>query len=594
VSRVCDHQTGRSTKEVGPPAQPKGWQMFQKRLLTSMMVFALVVLACGGSASQAPTTEPVPGETTAATEPPVSNLADEQVLRVDIGTEPPTLDPSMAQDSSSIAVLNGILRPLMFFDKDLKTVPALAETADVSADAKTITFTLRDAKYSNGDTIVAADLVYSWKRLLDPRLAAPYSYVMAPVAGANDLLGLAGKEGLTDAEATAAMDKLGVAAPDDKTFVVTLESPATYFLTIAALWVTAPLQQKWVESPNFTEAENYVSSGPYKLESWEHTSKLTMVPNENYYGQAPTLTRVEMLMLNDPAAAQASYEAGELDMVLVPAEDVLRVKDDPTLSKELQVISLLSTNPYYGFNTQDKIAGNKEFRIALTQAVDKETWINTVGGGTGVIANSFVMPGIPGSDENLNPYPYDLESAKAHFATALTELGYASGADIPKLTVGFNSGAGHENTVAFLTQAWTDAFGLTFDQQGSEFATFLQQRHAGAYQISRNGWGADYPHASNQLDGLFTCGGGNNDEQYCNPEFDKLIVAAAVEADQDKQIALYKQAQEILMGDAVIIPLRFSARPYLIKPWVAGLQITPQLAMNPGDQFYETMQILKH
>jgi oligopeptide transport system substrate-binding protein len=569
--------------------------MFHKKLLATMMVVALVVLACGGTASQAPASEEpaASGEATAA--PTENPLADEQVLRVDLGTEPPTLDPTMAQDNASISVLNGIVKPLMYFDKDLKTVPALAESADVSADAKTITFTLRsDAVYSNGDPIVAGDLVYSWKRLLDPRLAAPYSYVMAPVVGANDAMALQGKEGLTDAEAEAAMDAIGVSAPDDKTFVVQLGVPATYFLTIAALWVTAPLQQSWVETPNFTEPENYVGSGPFKMESWEHTSSLVLVPNENWYGEKPTLTRIEMTMLNDPAAAQAAYEADELDIVLVPAEDVLRVKADPTLSTELQVISLLSTNPYYGFNAQDKIAGNKNFRIALTQAVDKETWINTVGGGTGVIANSFIMPGIPGSDPDLNPYPYDLDSAQAHFAEALKELGYASGSDIPKMTFGFNSGAGHENTVAFLAEAWGKAFGLTFDQQGSEFATFLQQRHAGAYQVSRNGWGADYPHASNQLEGLFTCGGGNNDEQWCSPEFDKLVQDAAVEADQDKQIALYKQAQEILMGEAVIIPFRFSARPYLMKPWLSGLQITPQLANVPGDQFWETIQILKH
>ena len=569
--------------------------MFNKKLLAAMMAVALVVLACGGTASQAPTTEPVPGETTAATEAPDSNLADEQVLRVDLGTEPPTLDPTMAQDSASIAVLNGINRPLMSFDKDLKTIPALAETADVSADAKTVTFTLRDAQYSNGDTIVAGDLVYSWKRLLDPRLAAPYSYVMGPVEGANDLLALQGKEGLTDAEAEAAMDKLGVAAPDDKTFVVTLATPATYFLTIAALWVTVPLQQSWVETPNFTEAENYVSSGPFKMESWEHTSKLTIVPNENWYGDIkPTLTRIEFSMLNDPATAQLAYENGDLDIVQTPSEDIQRVKADPVLSKEAINVSGLITNPYYGFNMQDRITGNKNFRIALTQAVDKETWINTVGGGTGVIANSFIMPGIPGSDPDLNPYPYDLESAKAHFATALTELGASSAADLGKITIGFNSGAGHENTVAFLAEAWGQAFGLEFDQQGSEFAVFLGQRHAGAYQISRNGWGADYPHASNQLDGLFTCGGGNNDEQWCSPEFDKLIQDAAVEADQDKQIALYKQAQEILMGEAVIIPFRFSATLFEIKPWVSGLVITPMYGQVPGDQDYETIQILKH
>ena len=105
-------------------------------------------------------------------------MAETQVLKIDLGVEPPTLDPNKAQDSTSIAVLHAITRPLVYFDKDLNIVDELAESHEVSADAKTLTFKLRDAKYSNGDPIVAADLVYSWKRLLDPRTAAPYAYVI--------------------------------------------------------------------------------------------------------------------------------------------------------------------------------------------------------------------------------------------------------------------------------------------------------------------------------------------------------------------------------------------------------------------------------
>ena len=129
----------------------------------------------------------------------------------------------MAQDSQSTAVLTSVQRGLVYIDKDLNLVPALAESWDISADAKTITFHLKDAKYSNGDPIVAADLVYSWKRLVDPRTAAPYNYVMAEVVGGQDLLDMAGaKPAATDADIEAALDKFGVAAPDEKTFVVKL------------------------------------------------------------------------------------------------------------------------------------------------------------------------------------------------------------------------------------------------------------------------------------------------------------------------------------------------------------------------------------
>ena len=172
------------------------------------------------------------------------------------------------------------------------------------------------------------------------------------------------------------------------------------------------------------------------------------------------------------------------------------------------------------------------------------------------------MPGIPGYQADLDPYPFDLASAKDHMTKALAALGKTSAADLGKLKFGFNSSAGHEPRVAFLAEAWRQAFGLETDQIGSDFSVFLTQRTEGDYAISRDGWGADYPHANNQLNGLFTCHGGNNDSQYCNPDFDALIQQAAAEPDQDKQVALYNQAQTILMNDAAILPLRFATITY--------------------------------
>jgi oligopeptide transport system substrate-binding protein len=206
----------------------------------------VLVGACGGSATPSPSASAEPGATPAPSEP-ASNLADEQVLRVDIAGEPPTLDPNKAQDSNSLAVLRALHRPLVYINPKLEVVDALAESHTISADAKTFTFTLRDAKYSNGDPIVAGDLVYSWRRLVDPRTAAPYSYVMAEVAGGSELLALAGADPLpADAEIDALLETLGVAAPDDKTFVVTLSTPATYFLSAMTLWVGVPIQEKWI------------------------------------------------------------------------------------------------------------------------------------------------------------------------------------------------------------------------------------------------------------------------------------------------------------------------------------------------------------
>jgi oligopeptide transport system substrate-binding protein len=585
--------------------------MAQKRLLALVGAVAIFASACGGTTATTAPESVAPGESPAASEP-TSGLAADQIVRIALPGEPPTLDPSPAQDANSLAVLRALHRPLVYINDKLEVVPALAESWEVSDDAKTFTFHLRDAKYSNGDPIVADDLVYSWKRLADPRTAAPYSYVIAEVEGAGDLLAMAGADPLPpDAEIEPLLDKLGVAAPDDRTFVVTLSTPATYFLSAMTLWVFVPLQEKWVTSENAFEAANYVSSGPFMLDAWDHNSQIVLKPNPNWYGDVkPTLTEIQMPIYAEPAGAQAAYEADEVDIIMpVDSPEVPRVQADPVMGAEFVSDPQLSIT-YYNFNNGNDATGkaksarcqdpkacptaNKNFRIALTQAVDKDAFIAATFAGLGVPANSFVMPGLPGYAESLNPYPYDLEAAKASMDKALAELGFASAADIPPLKFGFNTGGGHEPRVAFLAEAWRTAFGLETDQIGSEFGVFLTQRTAGEYDVARNGWGADYPHANNQLNGLFTCGGGNNDQQWCNTEFDGLLAQAATEPDQAKQAELYIQAQTIMADDAASLFLVFPERPALVKPYVSGLTKTPMDSTSPGEHFYETMQILEH
>jgi oligopeptide transport system substrate-binding protein len=585
----------------------------QKRLLGILASIAVIAAACGGATpSSAPADSAAPGESAAASEaPPDSNLADEQIIRWPLIQDPATLDPNLAQDSQSTAVLVSLNRPLVYIDKDLKTVPALAESWEVSDDAQTITFHLRDALYSNGDPIVAGDFVYGWKRLVDPRTAAPYSYVMGDVVGGAELLAMAGADPApSDADIDAALDNFGVEAPDDKTFIVHLATPATYFLSVAGMWVTVPIQESWITSEGATETGNYVSSGPFVLDAWDHNSQIVLKPNPNWYGEKPTLTEIQMPIFAELADAQRAYEADEVDAVYpIPTEDIQRIKSDPAFADQYSEIATLGI-AYYNFNNGTDPSGegiqarcqvpkacptmNKEFRIALSQSIDKQAFIDATFAGIGQVANSFIEPGLPGYDETINPYPFNLDEAKVHMDKALAELGFASAADIPPLKFGFNTGAGHEPRVAFLAEAWRQAFGLETEQIGSEFSVFLTQRTAGDYDIARNAWGADYPHANNQLQGLFTCGGGNNDSQVCIPEFDALVAQAAAEPDQDKQVEIYKQAQRILFDEAPFLPLLFRTFPTVVKPWVDGEIVTSIDHNNPGDNFAETIKILKH
>jgi oligopeptide transport system substrate-binding protein len=586
-----------------------------KRLFGILASIAVIAAACGGATTSSAPASVAPGTSSAPTTsaaPSGAALAAEQVFRINVGSDPTTLDPNKASSSDSLAMISALQRSLLAFDKDLKVIPSLAAALpEVSADAKTMTFKLKDGiKYSNGDPIVAEDFVYSWRRMVDPRTAADYGYVTCELAGVSKLLGACG----ADPEPTDAavidglLANVGVKAVDPKTLVVTLDKPATYFQSVLALWFMAPLQKKWIEGPAPFEAANYVSSGPFMLDKWEHGSEIVMKQNPNWTGLKPTLTEIRVSMIKEPAQALAAYENDELDQARPPGAELQRVMSDPVLGPEVIQIPTLNVN-YYDFNngtdpkTLKTLARctdlkacptmNKEFRIALTMAVDKVALRQVANAGLGEIANSFVMPGIPGYDKDYNPYPYDVAKAKEHMTKALAEIGVPDAAALGKLKFGFNTGGDHETTVAFLAEAWRTAFGLQTEQIGSAFAVFQDERVLGNFDIDRNGWGADYPHASNQL-GLFTCGGGSNASMWCNKDYDGLLAKAAQEADQTKQEELYKQAQRIMYDDAVNIPLRYGFTTWVSKPYVSGLIVTPSDFQLPGDQFYETIQILEH
>jgi oligopeptide transport system substrate-binding protein len=582
-----------------------------KRLFGILASVAVIVAACGGAnTSTAPSTAPGASGSAApagSAEPSTGNLADEQVLKLYLASEDPaTLDPSKASTSTDIAILHSINRSLIYFDKDLNPVPALAtKLPDVSADGLTYTFTLRDAKYSNGDPIVADDLVFAWKRLIDPRTAATYQAFVADVKGGQELLDLTGTSPpSTDEAIDAALANYGVAAPDPKTFVVTLAHPTSYFLDIAALWGTAPMQKKWVETPNFTEAENYVSSGPFKMKSWTHQAEIVLEQNPNWYGDIkPTLTEINYHIGGDPTAAQAAFEAGETDMLAASPPDVPRIKADAVLGPLVTTSPQLTTD-YWGFDASSETTykgdkhkpgptANKHFRRALSMAIDKETMMATVYGGQGVVAGSIVPPGMPGNQPDIG-LKYDVEAAKAELATALTELKVASVDDLPVLSFGYNTNAGHEIPAAFMQEQWAKNLGVKSELKGVTFDTFVVERPKLVYSLARNAWGADYPHPDNFLRALFGSQSGNNDEGYNNPDFDKLLAEAGAEPDITKSTALYNQAQQILVDDAPAVFTRWRISNYEVRPWVKGVIGTAQDSNVIGDLFFENVSIEKH
>ena len=551
--------------------------MWFKKALGVSMALMLLLAACQQSASETPG-----GSGSGAP----SEALPPQVLRVDLGGEPPTLDPTLATDSQSIQVLRSITHPLAYFDGDLNIVDGLASW-EISADGLTVTFTLKDGiAYSDGQPIVAGDFVYSWKRLIDPRTAAGYSYVLSYVQGGAELLG-ADPE-VDDVDAMLA--DFGVEAPDDSTFIVHLAEPAAFFPYVATLWVTVPEREDMVAG--FTDADGYVSSGPMMLTEWNHNANIVLKPNPNWAGDAPTLDEVDMAMIADPTASLAAYEADELDIGVVPSQEVARIEDDPDLSAQVLRGDILSIY-YMGFDLIDPngpFARSVTLRRAFHEAVDKQTMIDVAFGGIGTVANSIVPPGMPGYQDTVF-IPYDVEQAQTDFAAALSELGIAK--EDLHLQIGYNTDANHENKIEYLQQQWKDAFGVDVEAVGLEWGTYLDRLATDPFDIFRLGWGADFPHPHNFLYDLAGCNSGNNNTGYCNEEADAFMAEAAVTANLEDQIPLYNQAQELIMADSPMLTLRFASRFTLVKPWVQNLVATSQDS-STGELFYAWASIAPH
>jgi oligopeptide transport system substrate-binding protein len=604
----------------------------RKRFLATLGAVGLIVVACGGAASPAPSGDasaPASGGASAAPSAGASGaLAAEQVLRLYVGaTDPRSIEPQAASGTDEVAVIGALHRGLLYYDKDLNLVPSVATALPtVSADGLTVTFTLGDFKYADGTNIVAGDFVRAAQRLADPRSAFDYGYQMCWLAGSDELMGtdFCGVATPTpDVTDNALIDgllaKLGATAPDDKTVVFTLKQPVSFFNNIAAMWLMAPVKEEWTK---WDDPSGFGASGPFMMESWTHNSEMVLVPNPNWYGTKPTIAELHLMFGGDPEAAVASYERGDLDTVWVPSTSARRVLDDPNLSPMVKDVPSLAIN-YYDFatcqNPPEKCPAstgtasgrspteNKNFRIALSQAVDKAELAEVAYAGLVVPAAGPVVAGIPGWPDDYNPYPFDVAAAQAAMATALTELGVVDGADedttvgvtdVGTLKFGYNCDAGHQPRVLYLANAWRDNLGFSesqLDISCTDFGVFrTERRDGGIYSISRNGWIADFPHPDNQLRDLFACGSALNNSHWCNPAFDELLGKGAAEADAAASKQFYVDAQRMMVDDAPVVFLGQPTNRYMIQPYVAGLQPTGKDGQNIGDLFYESIQILEH
>ena len=534
-------------------------------LATLVLTGALVLAGCGGGGSKSAT------------------KAGGKILTIELGPEVESIDPALNTTNDGANYLTYLFDNLLRIDKEGKVAPSLAEKYEVSDDGLTWTFHLRDGlKWSDGSDLTANDFVYSWQRMIDPEVAAPYAEItLGMLEGYEEAIGKPDADGnpTIDPDVT----KLGVEATDDKTLVVHMSSPTPYFDKLATFAALSPVKKDVVEAnpDGWTlDPKTYISSGPFKLSEWKSGSYLMLEKNENYWNKdAVKLDGIKCLLMQDQNAAFSAYESG----------DALMIKDIPTQEiTTLQKRSDYHLDPQLGTyfidlnNTLDEFK-DARVRQAFSLALDRKYISETITAGTYTPATGFVSAGTSDWDGSLwsdnitDPSVYinvdDFAGNLAKAKELLAEAGHPNGEGLPTLTYSTNDSAYHKKIAEYLQQAWKE-LGVNVEVNIVEWKSFTPQRRSGNYQIARDGWVMDYNDPSNILE-LALTGNGNNNAKYSNPEFDALMSKAATEKDPQTRFGYLHQAEDFIMKDTAMVPLLYYNDFYLQSDKITGSWHSP-------------------
>ena len=469
----------------------------------------------------------------------------DQVININWGAEPPSLDPGLATDTTSGDVITNIMDPLVKLDKDLQPTPSLAKSWTVSKDGKTVTFELRDdGRWTNGDPVTAQDFEWSWKRTISPDLGADYAYQFFGIVGAAEY-------NACEKNCDAMRDKVGVKALDDHTLQVKLTSQQPWFVQQVAHHSFLAVHRATVEKfgRKWTEPQNIVTDGPFKLARWDHDSRLDLVKWNGWRNADQVkLQRINGSMITEGTTALRAFEAGELDTSGqgLPPVDLPRLKGTP----EYAQYPGLGTY-YYGLNV--KTVPDVNQRRAMALAIDRQTIIDNIAQGDQAPSSGFTPKGMPGFDTLTANSPWlpahgDLDKAKQLMAKVKDPQ--------KDVTLLINNAPGHKEIAVAVQSMWQKlGLDVTISQQDwAQYLQFLGPPPDPSMDAFRLGWIADYVDAMNFLE-LWKCGSGNNNTNFCDPSYDKLVEQARKTPDNAQRFGIYEQLEEKLVGKDGAMPI---------------------------------------
>jgi oligopeptide transport system substrate-binding protein len=465
---------------------------------------------------------------------------DSATYRRPLGNDPATLDPARISDVYSRSVAQQIFDGLVQFDQTLTIMPGLAKYWTASRDGLKWTFTLRKGvRFHHGREVVADDVVFSFTRVLDPRLKSSAADVFAVIKGAQEF-----REGK-------ARTVTGLIAVDPQTVQITLTEAFAPFVSILAMGHAKILPRDVVEQRGEAFGTQPVGTGPFKFVQWERGKSLVLAANPDYFDGPPRLTRlVYRIFPGEGSVAMFNeFQKGNLEDSQVPTPEHDRI----VAGDGYQYVKRPMYNlRHYGLNTRIKPLDDRRVRRAIAHAIDRRSILDDVFGGRFIPAQGILPPGTLGFNPAVKSIPYDVARARE----LLAQAGYPAGRGLPPIT--FWSSVKSERVVREhgLMKKELEAVGIKADFQYQTdwpvFSRMLTEGRAAAFLYA---WYADIPDPDNFLHQLFYSGSPRNYTGYANPVVDDLLLHARNERDGQRRVDLYRRAEQLILDDAPLIPV---------------------------------------
>jgi len=497
----------------------------------------------------------------AVDEPRNATPSGEQVLRMaGPSNGPESLDPAFSRDLSSAFLIRQIFRGLTRLDADLNPVPEVADRIEISADGLTYTFHIREnATFQSGRPINADDVVFSLSRAVNPVTAGgDTSYLGGPTF----LSDIRGFSAVIAGESEALS---GVTAIDAATVQIVLSAPRSTFLMKLASAPGSIVDPddvakggEWWRAPN--------GSGPFSIQKWRPDDMMILARYDDFFAGSPPLELVEIRLGANALQSFNLYQADQIEIDSVNSSGVDRVlAEESGLNKEVTVTPLFAVD-YIALRTDSEPLNDPDIRRALQLAFPRDKVATVSYDGHVETAQGLIPTGMLGREWNVDWPEYDLVAAKA----AIAASSYGSAENVPPIQIYISGYSGAES----LRDSIEDQLGLRIEVINLEWPEFITGLANHSFPAHELYWGADYPDPESLLWTLFGTGLPDNYVGYSNPELDGLLSQAALEQDPALRAEIYARAQQVLVDDAVIIPLFYDVSYTLQKPYVKGLELT--------------------